>query len=31
MKVIDLLAESYVAIKEGVSKAVENYKEKKEN
>lgn len=29
MKVIDLLAESYVAIKEGVSKAVENYKEKR--
>ena len=28
-KVIDLVAESYVAIKEGVSKTVENYKEKK--
>ena len=29
MKVIDLVAENYVAIKEAVSKAVENYKEKK--
>ena len=28
-KVIDLVAEGYVAIKEAVSKAVENYKEKK--
>ena len=28
-KVIDLVAENYVAIKEAVSNAVENYKEKK--